>query len=119
MLKRILIILLAALVGISFFSAFHTADLTEYQRLQEAPLHVGTSFTIPVHPILDDPDVLLPALEHAASQNHINLFRTSVGYDVNDEPYTLHFVLLATDQTAFFSEFRLKDGRFLNPTETK
>jgi len=119
MLKRILVGLLAVLVGLSFFVTLYTADVDESRVMRETTNGIGVCFEVPVHPELNDPDIVLYALVNCATKNHVNIFRTSVGYDANDKPFTTHYVLLASEQTVFFNEFRLRDGRFLTPNDTQ
>lgn len=117
--KRILIGLLAVLVGMSFLTSLHVADINEASMMREAADELGRTITIPVQPLLDDPDIVYPALLVSAERNHVNIFRTSAGYDADDIPQTSHYILLCSEQTQFFNSFRLREGRVLFPAETR
>ncbi|MDR2957248.1 MAG: DUF1430 domain-containing protein [Coriobacteriales bacterium] len=119
MLKRVLIGFLAALISMSFFVSLYSADVAEKQKMSEATYHLGMSFTLPVWPLLDDPVLVFSALESSALDSHVNVFRTSSGYDENNKPFTAHFVLLTSEQTSFFNSFRLRVGKPLSMDETQ
>lgn len=119
MLKRILVMLLSVLMAISFFVSFRLADLQERETMREASQGLGESFALPMGHLLEDPEIVLRAFERASAESGVNLFRTAVGYDADGRSYVAHFILLATDQTAFFEPFRLREGRFLDSEETQ
>lgn len=118
LLKRLLVGVLTVVMGVSFAMAYHSADEAEHARMSTATTGLGLMFTIPVGPVLDDPDIVAPALEQAATRSGVNLFRTAVGWDEQDHPFVAHFILVTT-QTAFYDVFRLRDGRWLTSQQTQ
>lgn len=119
LLKRLLIGLLVALAAASLAVGVHDADSAERVQLQQAGPRIGTRFTIPVQPVLSDPDVVLKVLEQAADANQTNVLRTSRGYDAADQPLTTHYLYLGGDHTDLLSPFRLREGRLLTGTDTR
>ncbi|MCD4849669.1 hypothetical protein LN996_02465 [Arthrobacter sp. AK01] len=110
-----LLLLSAAGAGVSFVEA----DNAERTSMQQAAASVGRPFDVPSDAALADPVVALEALGKAADSAKVNVFRTSIGYNSDDQPQMTHYALLAGDTTTFWDSFRLHSGRLLTPSDTR
>lgn len=119
LLKRLLVAVLVGLCGVAFAAGVTDADRAERVRLQQAATGIGSRFAIPVQPALSDPDVVLAILQRAADAHRVNVFRTSWGYDRNDQPLITHYAYIASQQTQLFDRIRLRQGRFPTSFETR
>lgn len=119
LLKRLLVLVLAALAFVAAAVGVDQADRTERLRLNQAGTSTGTPFSIPVRPALTDPTKVLDALEVAADRNHVNVLRTSWGYDAQEQPISTIYLYQSASQASLFENFRLSQGRSLTAEETR
>jgi bacteriocin-associated integral membrane protein len=117
-LKWILVAFLALLSVASAVVSFIDSDNAERAEMQQSAASVARPFEIPNDPALADPTLTGPALQTAAESAQVNVFRTSVGYNADDQSEVTQFVLLTSDTTKFNDSFRLQSGRFLTPGES-
>lgn len=117
--KWVLVAFLALLSVAGAAVSFVDADNAERASIQQAAAAVARPFEIPNDIALADPAVTYQALQSAAVSTKVNVFRTSVGYNANDQSEVTHFILLTSDATRFFDSFRTRSGRFLVPDETR
>ena len=119
MLKRILIALLVALAGISVYTTVYDSDIAESLQMQQALVGIGRTFSISSSSRVTEPEMLWAALEQAADEHNVNVFRATHGYDAEMRPFVSYYILLTSIQTAFYEPFRLRQGRLLTPEETR
>lgn len=116
--KWVLVAFLTLLSVAGGVVSFIESDNAERTDMQQSAASVARPFEIPNDLALADPAVTGPALQTAAESAQVNVFRTSVGYNADDQPEVTHFILLTSDITNFNDSFRLQSGRFLTNNET-
>ena len=92
------------------------ANATQQMTTQHAATSIGSPFTIPDSPLTSDPEAVYAALQEAADEAGLNVFRTSGGFDTAGRYETTHYVLLV-GETRFFDAFSLDSGRYLNAAD--
>ncbi|MFJ4261990.1 bacteriocin-associated integral membrane family protein [Paenarthrobacter nicotinovorans] len=110
-----LLLLSAAGAGVAFVEA----DTVERTSMQQAAASVARPFDLPNDVQLADPTIAIKALEGAADSARVNVFRTSIGYNKDDQPQMSHYVLFSTDRTKFWDSFRLRSGTVLSPSDSR
>jgi len=117
-LKKILTIFLILASVLSFFIAYNQTDKEELKKMEKAEEGIARQFWIPNNLLLADPDEMYPLLCEAANESGVNIFRTNIHYNTDDQAEILKYILLTSD-TSFFDSFRLKSGRFLTAKDTQ
>lgn len=102
----------------SFAITYTQTDKEELEKMEKAGEGIAKPFVIPNDLLLADPEEMYPLLCEAANELKVNIFRTNIHYNTNDQVEILKYVLLTGD-TRFFDAFRLKSGRFLTSKDTQ
>lgn len=119
MTKRILLLLIALSATLVLLVVFDEADYDEQVQRSGAIDGLGRALSIPNQEPINDPEVFWPILARVAEQCDVNVFRKTDGWGFDDQPFVAYYVLLTSDETDFYGPFRLRDGRFLNASETQ
>lgn len=102
----------------SFAITYTQTDKEELEKMEKAGESIAKPFVIPNDLLLADPEEMYPLLCEAANESKVNIFRTNIHYNTNDQVEILKYVLL-TGETHFFDAFRLKSGRLLTAKDTQ
>ena len=116
--KKILAVFLVLASVFSFSIAYNQTDKEELEKMENVEEGIAKQFEIPNDLLLADSDELYPLLCEAANVYKVNIFRTNIHYNADDQEEMLKYVLLTGD-THFFDAFRLKSGRFLTAKDTQ
>ncbi|MCF8011991.1 MAG: DUF1430 domain-containing protein [Clostridiales bacterium] len=103
---------------LSFYIAYIQTDKDELKKMENAEKGIARQFRIPIHFHPAGPDELYPLLCKTAKEYKVNIFRTNIHYNVDDQAEVLKYFLLTGD-TRFFDTFSLKSGRFLTVQDTQ
>lgn len=116
--KKILALFLVLASVFSFAIAYNQTDNQEIKKMEMAGEGIARPFYIPNDQLLAVPDEMYPLLCEAAKESKVNIFRTNIRYNKNDQAEIIKYMFLTGD-TSFFSSFRLKSGRFLTVIDTQ
>ena len=111
---RVFLVLFAVATCVVTFERAAHAQRTD---LQNAAARVGVAFAVPDAPVASEPDHVLSALQGAAKETGVNVFRTQLGYTAQGQAETTHYVLLV-GPTDFFRPFDVERGRVLTPSDS-
>lgn len=110
---RVFLVLFAVATCVMTFERTTQAQHTD---LATAAARVGVGFVVPDSPVASEPDHVLSALQGAAKETGVNVFRTQLGYTAQSQAETTHYVLLV-GPTDFFRPFDVEGGRVLTPAD--
>ncbi|GLY06705.1 DUF1430 domain-containing protein [Actinoplanes sp. NBRC 101535] len=116
--KTLTTLLLLLISGLAFAIAYVATDEDQRTRVRQAAGSIGETVTIRPDPRLADPALLYPALEEAATDAGVNLFRTVRGATASGTPQATTYLLITTGQTALYDSFDLTAGRWPTAQET-
>ncbi len=116
--KKGLAIFLIIVSALSFFITYLLTDKEERERMEKVEEEIAREFQIPGDPEMAEPEEIYPLLVDVARESGVNVFRTTIYYNENDQVEIMKYVLL-TGETRFFDAFRLESGRLLTAEETQ
>lgn len=116
--KKMLVLLVLLSSFFSFSTSYNQIDREELEKVNHLENGVAMQFVIPKDIHLSDPDRIYPFLCQAANQFQVNILRSNIHYQSDDQVEILKYVFLTGD-THFFDVFRLKSGRLLTPEDTQ
>ncbi len=93
------------------------AESAQQQQLRQAASGSGQAFAIPADDRLADPDAVYAALNRAAVDAGVNVFRTVVDYAADGRQEVTHYVLI-TGPTRLFDSLSLDSGRWLTAEDS-
>ncbi|WP_025693278.1 bacteriocin-associated integral membrane family protein [Paenibacillus zanthoxyli] len=111
--KKIALLFLIGAYMFSFYLAYLQTDNEQLDRINEIEQNIGREFVIPDIGGLQGSEEVYPILVETARQSKVNIFRKSIQFQEDDQIDILKYVLLTTN-TRFFTDFHLKQGRFLS-----
>ncbi len=117
--KKVIVTFLCIASILSWVTTYSIFDNKELSKIQNNEEQIAYSFKIPQNRLLVDSEKIYPILLDTAEEHKVNIFRTTVKYDLDDKAQIIKYILITSDNTKFYNNIKLDSGRVLIAEETK
>ncbi|MDM5188677.1 DUF1430 domain-containing protein [Bacillus sp. DX4.1] len=116
--KKVIVLFLIVASILSGFITFQQTDHEELEKMEKIEQQIGKEFIIPDALLFSNPNEMYPILFDTAKESKINIFRSNISYNSDDNVEISKYVLLTSD-TVFFDAFHLSSGNVLSTKDTQ
>ncbi|MBB4826387.1 bacteriocin-associated integral membrane protein [Sporosarcina luteola] len=116
--KKIIICFIILISLFSYYLFYKDYENLEWQKSTNPNDFSNFSFVLADEALLSDPEIIYPIIKKTAKELGVNVFRHAILYREENSVDSIYYILLTT-KTKLFNTFDLKDGRYLEPSETQ
>jgi hypothetical protein len=98
---------------------FADASFAQQSRSETATSRIGTPFAWPDDSRAAEPGMAQRVLAEASEETASNVLRTAVSTAASGRTRITHYIFMGGDRTGLFADFRLVEGRWLTPAESR